>query len=1282
MADDVNARNQELKKRNQETQRKVDAAATEYNRIADEAERDPTPDNLARVDAADRNVSRIQRQASDENRNIYDNANNTQGQSLAPNQQADVDRLSQQSRDVYTQNKTFAQVANENNAAATQSVSRTTNDFIAENNVSVTPSNQKGQGTYTVTTESVTGGGSRTVTIPQQSANFRAEYAQAESQEEANRADALASYKAANPQLTSMQAAAKFNTEVRNGTVTYDKPTEALEAQRASQPPITTTSPGAQSTTITEQQTEATTATSGLPQDADGNSPEFSGAAKSTSQTVSGDEVDNDVDDPQDVDWNDDSDDPDALDADIERNNIQADIDNENDFLDDDEQENLDTYGDPLEEQQPISSSQIQSESVEDAKRGLSGVPNADDLARTATGAADAARVFVGTQNIGTQGVFFPVRYNPLHDLASYTYTISMHVLTAPEYNDLMINPTNWVPQQTIIGGAGRRDFGGVRNEFFYEDFYIDELSFETTMAGQGEAQGTSNILELKFTVHEPYGLTFINRLMEIAASDVQLTTISGKANQVPWSEMAYLLQIHFYGYDLEGAPVDLSNLSKNIPIHITDIQIRTGTKGSEYQCTAVPFVHKAYNADTLSTPVGLEAQAKTLTELFSVEGQAELEAKFKADLERDESKRKAAAVEANKSGDNKSRDQGATPPPESGKSDAQKTEDQAAQKQMYKIRSYTAAYNAWQASLVKNNHSKSFSEIRVVFADEILEKEKIVQPEVQSIKQTPSTDRGTKEDAQAAQQTARARAGAADAGPKTDTGKFSIAAGDFVTVIIDRAMQNSDYWRSQFADTAKDSVEDQIQKKDVIKCWKIAPRVEYKDYDELAGRWTYITTYFVVVNIRYNRAYRNAPRQFPTGWHRKYDYIYTGKNVDILDWQLAFNSGDVVNLVIDRGKGQSTAGAQASADQQSKVEQDPDKVKAASEGDSADPDNPAAENKTKPGSGFNPVRYRYISEDAQASSAGNMRKDSKSQIASSMFSHLFQEAASMTEIKLKIVGDPCFVKQDEIFYAPDTRISSQQLHAGQGAFIDAGETIRMEGAPVHARLTFKSPVDVDPESGLMRMDGKFQTMVWSGLYSLVKCTNSFRQGKFEQDLVMNRLPDQDEDLAAAEAENGQAEREITVISAPFSAVPATVKTAGDGFPRATLDEFNLPAATNLSDPGDFDDGAVFRAVVNDEIDVDVEDFDDDFDAITDTNFEGAGEFSPISFPDADDIDPDDYPSGVVRDGETGFPQFDDKLFEGTQKDLEAWKAAIDAKFPYKYVKKNPDNGNDQVVSI
>jgi hypothetical protein len=1278
MADDINARNQELKKRNQETQRKVDAAAAEYNRLADEAERNPTPDNLARVDAADRNVSRIQRQASDENRAIYDNANNTQGQALSADQQAQVNRLAQQSRDVYTQNKTFAQVANENNAAATQSVSQTTNDFMAQNNISVTPGNQRGQGTYTVTTESVTGGGSRTVTIPQQSADFRAQYAQAESQEEANRAEALAAYKAANPQLTSMQAAARFNTEVRNGTVTYDKPTEALEAQRQSQPPITTVSPGVQSTTITETQTEQTTATSGLPQDAGGNPPEFSGAAKSASQTVSGEEVDNDVDDPQDVDWNDDGDDPDALDADIERSNIQSDIDNENDFLSADEQANLDTYGDPLEEQQPVSPSAIQSEAVEDAKRGLFAVPNADDLARKAESAVDAARVFVGTQNIGTQGVFFPVRYNPLHDLTSYTYTISMHVLTATEYNDLMINPTGWVPQQTIIGGAGRRDFGGVRNEFFYEDFYIDNLSFQTTMAGKGEAIGTSNILELKFTIHEPYGLTFINRLMEIAASDVQLATISGNANQVPWSEMAYLIQIHFYGYDAEGAPADLSNLTKNIPVNITDIQIRTGSKGSEYQCTAVPFVHKAYDPDILSTPVGLEAQAKTLSELFSVEGQAEIEAKFKADLERDESKRKTDALTAAKAADNKSRDSGTTtPPPVEGKTDEKKTEDEAAQKRMYKIRSYTSAYNAWQASLVKNNHSKSYNEIRVVFADEILEKEKIVQPEVQSVKKTPSTDRGTKEDPQAAQQTARARAGAADAGPKTDMGKFPIAAGDFVTAIIDRAMQNSDYWRSQFADTSKDAIEDQIQKKDVIKAWKIQPRVEYKEYDELAGRWTYITTFYVVVNIRYNRAYRNAPRQFPTGWHRRYDYIYTGKNVDILDWQLSFNHGDVVNLVIDRGKGQTTAGAQASPDQEKKLEQDPEKVKELSEGSANDPDNPAAENKTKPGSGFNPVRYRYISEDAKASSTGDMRKDSKSQIASSMFNHLFMEAASMSEIKLKIVGDPCFIKQDEIFYPPDTRITSQQLHAGQGAFIDDGGTIRMEGAPVHARLTFKSPVDVDPESGLMRLDGKFQTMVWSGLYDLITCTNTFNQGKFEQDLVLNRLPDQDEDLAAAEAENGQAEREITVASPPFSSVPATVKTAGAGFPRATLDEFNLPPATNLPDPGDFDDGAELRGVVNDEFEVDVEDFDDEFGAVIEVD-----EDDPITFPDADDIDPDDYPSGVTRDDITGLPTYDDRLFEGTQKDLEAWKEAIDANFPYKYVKRNPDNGNDEIVSI
>lgn len=906
----------------------------------------------------------------------------------------------------------------------------------------------------------------------------------------------------------------------------------------------------------------------------------------------------------------------------------------------------------------------------------------------------------VGTQTT-KKSKYFPTLYNPLHNYASYTYSISLHSLSKQEFNQSMVDPLSWVPENTLIAGAGRRGVAGfTRNEFFHEDFYIDNLSFETTAAGSGEAKGTSNILELKFDIFEPFGMTLVSRLMEVAASPRQQAIIDASPNTANtsgnWTELLYMIQIDFFGYWDDGVPQSLTDLTKYIPVKITGMKMRTGAKGTEYNVIAVPTPSVAFNPDILSTPVAFEVQASTLSEFFDtgVIEESIYSDQFREDKEREEARAKEEEDEAKKDVDTKSRDNTKKDPGDT-KSAAKKADDEAKEKSMYKVRSYTAAYNAWNASIVENKYSNSYNEIRVVFADEILAKERIVQPAVQAVNQTPTTDRGGKGDTAPAKKTARAIAGIADSGPNTELGKFSIAAGDTITNVIDRVMQQTDYWRDQFIDPTKmeqdlladsgfdasatfdsikkaSSIEGQAAKKDVVRSWKICPRVEYKEYDEIAGRWTCITTWYVIVDIKYNRSFPNAPRAFPVGWHRRYDYIYTGKNIDILDWQIDFDFGDITNVVIDRGKGQATAGAQASPGQEDDTEQDPDRVKELSTSESVDVDQKESAKKTKPGTGVNPVTYRYIPEDAKASATGNMRKDSTAQLAGAMYSHVYSSAASHSKLKLKIVGDPCYIKQDEIFYPPDLKITSSSLHSGEQAYL-LGGTIRQDGAPVHARITFKSPVDVDPESGLMRENSKFQTMTISGLYDLIKCVNTFSHGKFEQDLEFTRLADQDEDLAEAEAANGESDRDKKAEEAPKSSENGESKTATDDNPPDSGDEDNATDGDeNETTDQDEDENRDLRDV-NETETVDQADGTEIVDSPFGTSTGTVTQNNPV--------DPANLPGGVAYNEAVGLPEYQGQLYEGTAKDIDAWKASIDAKQPFKYTVTDPNNGNQEIRS-
>ena len=72
---------------------------------------------------------------------------------------------------------------------------------------------------------------------------------------------------------------------------------------------------------------------------------------------------------------------------------------------------------------------------------------------------------------------------NPLHEYASYTYNLSLHMLAIDEYNEIInnnfknTNPAPYVPKNVLISGAGRynsTDF--VRNKNFKEDFYFEDF--------------------------------------------------------------------------------------------------------------------------------------------------------------------------------------------------------------------------------------------------------------------------------------------------------------------------------------------------------------------------------------------------------------------------------------------------------------------------------------------------------------------------------------------------------------------------------------------------------------------------------------------------------------------------------------------------------------------------------------------------------------------------------------------------------------------------------------
>ena len=196
---------------------------------------------------------------------------------------------------------------------------------------------------------------------------------------------------------------------------------------------------------------------------------------------------------------------------------------------------------------------------------------------------------------------------NPLAAYASYTYGLALHLLPPEQYRQLINNPgVAFKPTVTLVASAGRYNSTPPRDASFTDDFYFDNFKLSSVIGLNAVNRG-SNAVNLQFSLIEPYGLSFLNRLLDTAT----------RLNIPNYLDVPYLLEISFYGADDDGMYAKLSGQTKLIPIRILGIKIRAGSKGSEYQITAVPYGSLAHMQSLAATKANFSITSRTVGEFF-----------------------------------------------------------------------------------------------------------------------------------------------------------------------------------------------------------------------------------------------------------------------------------------------------------------------------------------------------------------------------------------------------------------------------------------------------------------------------------------------------------------------------------------------------------------------------------------------------------------------------------------------------------------------------------------
>lgn len=658
------------------------------------------------------------------------------------------------------------------------------------------------------------------------------------------------------------------------------------------------------------------------------------------------------------------------------------------------------------------------------------------------------------------ENLYNPIK-NVLDNYSTYTYNASLILLTREEYNDIVRFGEVGSYSNVLISGVGRRDETFNRNPYWNEDFYFDNLTLQSVV-GLNAANKGSNVTDLSFTIIEPYGVSFLDRLMNAC--------LNLDPEPIPnYTQAPLLLVVEFRGYDDENLdPTAIRVAERRIPIMLTKVDISFTAAGAHYQCTAVPINQLAFNqsAITLPTAVRLKAKEYTLKELFAVDDDQvnDLAAKIKEQRELAESERNRDILEGTTS----------------------EEEVAAAQKGVFKIpvisgtglgSILTAFYSKSQAT---EGHEKPAYKYSFILHPEIGDT-KISEKDLLDVSQTLQQ----KGKVEAAASGIQADKFSTEAGSE-----IAFQAGTSIMDVIAQLLKVSGYVTDQLDDKANAST-------DPYKHYKVTATLSLGEYDNDRKEYTHEITYFIVPYKMFGNRHPVMPAGKPSNSDivKEYNYLFTGKNAEILDLKIDFNNLYFTSVTMYKERFQR-------ANDQAALEQK------------------AEETKTSDLESTLPTRIRFVPAASSTTTIGEARI--KTMQANDVFDNIYsRQKPDMLAIDMEVVGDPAWIQEDDFTHDPITlKVGSDSRLTENGSFI-------VNNGQLLIKLNFKLPTDAETDTD--NMQGVERSM-FSGVYRVIKVESNFNKGIFKQKLDLIKLFNdiESQPVTAETIENRTEDTELT----------------------------------------------------------------------------------------------------------------------------------------------------------
>jgi hypothetical protein len=701
---------------------------------------------------------------------------------------------------------------------------------------------------------------------------------------------------------------------------------------------------------------------------------------------------------------------------------------------------------------------------------------------------------------------------NRLHRYASYIYSLSLHMMTNEEYDNLVVTQ-EYSAKNVIIASAGRHSANFQRNKNWIEDFYFENFSMKTIISPNDES-GNTNAISCNFEIIEPYGFTMVERI-------IKTTEDLGGSNYL---DMPYLVQIDFFAIDDAGEITGaVPELQKRFPIKLNKLGIRITERGAVYDFRASPYGHAAFESTTVTVPANMEVTSRTIVDFFKSSEDTSVGGLNQAIQQFDTNQRESTSP--------------STGTPATLNAD-----------------SFGTAINAYYKGLKDAGKIAIADVYRFEFlpdpdtGQDILGTATFIEDKRNTPKETPMKKNESIKDAVSMRM---ADIGSSQNTYDTSRGIFSINYGTTIDKLLEYVIRNSSYIHDQLVLPDGISNEEYKARKDAmkdkpLKWFRIIPKVRPLGFDKIRKIQAKEVTYTVKPYKMYNLRSDIAPQGTVVTPVKAYNYFFTGKNSDIIHLDIVFNT---------------LYYTQQTAYRSSMASQNPTGDSITTNYEFQNAPNYSGGDAPK---GINydavmPLVMKPVVQNSKAVATGNPSTAKEVGAADLADSIMSSSEADMLRVKMTIIGDPDYIKQDDIFYGADTSNSLRVSSEIDKRLLPDGGSLVMDDGSLYVQVLFKVPRDIDDSTGFMKYDAGERNSVFSGLYQVLSVTSTFAKGQFTQELTMTRIPRQVAFDYVSRNNNQSAERpgSATVAATPVQQAPnppttdtaTATDTAGDQIP-------------------------------------------------------------------------------------------------------------------------------------